>query len=78
MKLCRSLIACILFSAAACGATSLTQHRGLAQQYQVAAEAARARGDATEAARLDALSKREIGEAQAAEGLLSIDEGGAP
>ena len=58
---------------AACGTTSVDQHRGLAQRYSEAAQAARSRGDGGEAAHLESLAAHEADEAKAAEEILAAD-----
>ncbi len=74
MKILRSIVSTIVLAAvAACGTTSASYHRSAALGYENAAQAARSRGDATEASRFDALAKEEIGEAQAADQFIQLD-----
>ncbi len=78
MNVCRSIVSSIVLLVAACGTTSMTEHRTLALRYQEAAILARGRGDATEAARLQALSTKETGAAQTADERTGSYAGGAP
>jgi hypothetical protein len=70
MRFCRMIV---WVASAACGTTSVVQHRSASLGYQEAARTARSRGDATEATHLDALAAKEAHEAQAAAELSRSD-----
>jgi hypothetical protein len=80
MKGIKWIISSIALSSlvAACGTMSVGQHRSEAQRYEKAAQAARNRGDSTEAARDEALARTHEAEARSHEELEASDLGGAP
>jgi hypothetical protein len=76
MKVCRSIVSSILLSSlvAACGTTAGARHQDAAHRYTEAAQAARSRGDSTEAMRDEALARQEERDAQDEAERLAVDD----
>jgi len=74
MNVFRSIVSTIFLAAVAgCGVTSFAQHQSAALRFEGEAQAARSRGEETEASRFEDLARKEADEAQAAEELSQED-----